>query len=103
MTSGPARLFPAGRYRLTLGRGSRPRAGGRSLSLRVTEPGGRVLSARVVTADEAPPGAYRPLALDFTIPEARVLEAPIRYLGGPGVFLDRIDISPVGAPVPPAS
>ena len=103
VTSGPARLFPAGRYRLTLWARVETPGRGPLLELRVTEPGGRVLSARVVTADEAPPGAYRPLALDFTIPEARVLEAPIRYLGGPGVFLDRIDISPVGAPVPPAS
>jgi hypothetical protein len=98
VTRGPARLFPAGRYRLTLR--ARVDAPGRGplLELRVTEPGGRALSARIVTADETVPGTYHPLALDFTIPEPRVLEVPIKYLGGPGVFLDRIEISRVDGP-----
>ena len=60
----------------------------------MTEPSGRILASRVVKADEVAPDSYRAVTLDYALPDSRVLEFPIGYLGGPAVFLDRIEVSP---------
>ena len=92
---GPARLFPAGRYRLVVwARRAEGPARGALLRLRVTEPSGRILASRVVKADEVAPDRYRAVTLDYALPDSRVLEFPIAYLGGPAVFLDRLEVSP---------
>lgn len=94
LVAGPARLFPAGRYQVIV-RLRAERAGrGPMVRLTVTEPAGRPLAARVVDAGEVPPGAYRDVALDFTLDRPTVLEFPVAYLGDVGVFLDRITVMP---------
>jgi hypothetical protein len=94
LVGGPVRLFPAGRYQLTL----RLRAAGVSqgplVRLTVTEPAGRTLFARVVDAAEVPAGGYRDVTLDFTLDRPRVLEFPVAFLGNVGVFFDRLTIEP---------
>ena len=94
LLSGPARLFPSGRYRLAL----RLRAAGASrgplVRLSVTEPAGRTLTARVVDGAEVPPGDYREVTLDFSLDRPRVLEFPVAFLGDVGVFFDRVTVLP---------
>jgi hypothetical protein len=94
LVAGPARLFPAGRYRLVV----RVRAEGAAteppVRLAVSEPAGRILAARTVDAAEMPPGAYREVGLDFDLARPTVLEFPVGYLGGTGVFFDRLAVTP---------
>jgi hypothetical protein len=94
LVSGPARGYPAGRYRLTLRARSEGRASGPLFQLTVTEPQGRVLAGRTVEAVELPPGAYHEVALDFELPRPAVLEFPVVYLGGAGIWFDRLGIRP---------
>jgi hypothetical protein len=94
LLSGPARLFPAGRYRLAVRLRAEAAGQGPLLRLSVTEPAGRTLAARVVDAAEAPPGAYREVTLDFALDRPTVLEAPVTYLGGVGILFDRVTITP---------
>jgi hypothetical protein len=94
LVSGPARLFPAGRYQLAVRLRAAGVGRGPLVRLSVTEPAGRALAARVVEAAEVPPGAYREVALDFTLDRPRVLEFPVGYLGDVGVFFDRVTVTP---------
>jgi hypothetical protein len=94
LVSGPTRLFPAGRYQLTLRLRAEETGRGPLVRLSVTEPAGRVLAARVVEAGDVPPGAYRDVSLDFALARPTVLEFPIGYVGDVGVFLDRITVTP---------
>jgi hypothetical protein len=94
LVSGPTRLFPAGRYQLTVRLRAEGAGRGPLVRLAVTEPAGRVLAARVVEAGEVPPGAYRDVALDFTLARPTVLEFPIAYLGDVGLLFDRITVTP---------
>ena len=94
LVAGPARLFPAGRYRLVVRVRADGQASGPLLGLAVTEPAGRVLAARTADAAEVPPGAYREVGLDFDLARPTVLEFPVRYLGGTGVFFDRLAVTP---------
>jgi len=94
LVSGPARLFPVGRYRLTVRLRAEATGRGPLVRLAVTEPAGRVLAARTVAAGEVPPGAYRDVSLDFALPRPAVLEFPIGYLGDVGVLFDRITVTP---------
>jgi hypothetical protein len=97
LVSGPARLYPPGRYRLTLHARTEGTARGPVLRLSVTEPQGRVLAARTVDAGELPPGHYRPVGLDFRLERPTVIEFPVGYLGGAGVHFDRLEVIP-GSP-----
>ena len=94
LITGPTRRFPAGRYRLVLRLRAEGHAQGPLVRLAVAEPAGRVLASRVVEAAEVPPGAYREVGLDFDLGRPTVLEFPIGYLGGTGVFFDRLAVTP---------
>jgi hypothetical protein len=94
LVSGPARLFPAGHYQLTVRLRAEAVSRGPLVRLAVTEPAGRVLAARVVEAGEVPPGAYRDVSLDFVLSRPVVVEFPIAYLGDVGVLLDRVTVTP---------
>jgi hypothetical protein len=94
LVSGPARRYPAGRYRLTLRVRSEGQARGPLLRLAVTEPQGRLLADRTVDTAELPPGAYREVGLDFEVARPAVLEFPVGYLGGAGIWFDRLEIRP---------
>lgn len=94
LVSGPARLYPAGAYRLVLRARAEGPVSGPLLRLTVTEPAGRVLAARTVDAAELRSGAYREVSLDFRLPRPTVVEFPIGYLGGGGVFFDRLEVIP---------
>lgn len=94
LVGGPTRLFPAGRYQLAVRLRAAGVGRGPLVRLSVTEPAGRTLAARVVEGLEVPPGAYREVALDFTLDRPRVLEFPVGYLGDVGVFFDRVTVTP---------
>jgi hypothetical protein len=94
LVSGPARLFPPGRYLLAVRLRAEHAGRGPLVRLSVTEPAGRTLAARVVDAGEVPPGAYRDVALEFALDRPTVLEFPVAYLGDVGVLLDRITLTP---------
>jgi len=94
LLSGPRRLYPAGRYRLLLRARAATPAPGPLLRLTVTEPGGRTLAARAADAGELRPGAYHEVGLDFALERPTVLEFPVEYLGGAGVYLDRLEVRP---------
>ena len=94
LVAGPVRLFPPGRYQVTVRLRAEQAGRGPLVRLSVTEPAGRTLAARVVDAGEVPPGAYRDVALDFALDRPTVLEFPVAYLGDVGLFLDRITVSP---------
>jgi hypothetical protein len=94
VVTGPSRLFPAGRYRLVLRARAEGTSGGPLIRLSVTEPAGRVLASRVVEAAEVPPGGYREVALDFDLARPTVLEFPIAFLGGTGVYFDQVRVIP---------
>jgi hypothetical protein len=94
LVGGPARLFPAGRYRLAVRLRAAEEGQGPVARLSVTEPAGRTLASRIVDSAEVPSGAYREVALDFELDRARVLEFPVAYLGNVGVFFDRVTITP---------
>jgi hypothetical protein len=94
LLSGPARLFPAGRYRLALRLRAAAASRGPLVRLSVTEPAGRTLTARVVDGAEVPPGDYREVELDFSLDRPRVLEFPVAFLGDVGVFFDRVTVLP---------
>jgi hypothetical protein len=94
LVGGPARLFPAGRYRLIVRLRAAADGRGPLARLSVAEPAGRTLFARVVDAAEVPPGDYRDVALDFALDRPRVLEFPLAFLGDVGVFFDRVTIEP---------
>jgi hypothetical protein len=98
LVTGPARLYPAGRYRLTLRARSERAAPGPILRLSVTEPAGRVLARRSVEAAELPPGRYGLVSLAFELRQPTVVEFPIGYLGGTGVFFDRLEVTPEPRP-----
>jgi hypothetical protein len=93
LVSGPSRLYPAGHYRLSLRVRAEASVPGPLVRLTVTEPAGRVLADRLVEGPEIPPGAYREVGLDFSLPDAAVVEFPIWYLGGTGVFFDRLRVT----------
>ena len=93
LVSGPARLYPAGRYRLRLRARAAAAASGPVLRLTVAEPMGRSVASRIVQGSELPPGAYREVALDFTLARPTVLEFPVGYLGATGVYFDRIEVT----------
>jgi hypothetical protein len=94
LVAGPARLFPAGRYQLTVRLRAEDTGRGPLARLSVTEPAGRTLAARVVDARELPPGVYHDVALDFALSRPAVLEFPVAYLGDVGLFIDRITVAP---------
>jgi hypothetical protein len=98
VVTGPARLYPAGRYRLTLRARSERVAPGPILRLSVTEPAGRVLARRSVDAAELLPGRYGLVSLPFELRQPTVVEFPIGYLGGTGVFFDRLEVTPEPRP-----
>ncbi len=94
VVTGPARRYPAGRYRLALrARVERPAAGA-ILAMMVTESSGRILATSTVDAGELPADGYREVGFDFALIQPSVLDFPIRYLGGPGVYLDRLRVRP---------
>jgi hypothetical protein len=94
LVAGPVRLYPGGRYRLTLRARAASAARGPFVRLSVAQPAGQVLATRLVDGAELPPGTYHDVSLDFTLPNAAVLEFPVGYLGGAGVFFDRVAIHP---------
>lgn len=94
LVSGPVRLFPPGRYRLSVRLRALPGAHGPLVGLQVAEPVGAVLAARTVDASEVPADAYGEATLDFELSRPTVLEFPVLYLGGTGVFFDRLTVSP---------
>lgn len=94
LLGGPLRLFPAGRYQVSVRLRADGAGHGPLVRLQVTEPGGRTLTSRVVDASEVPPGAYREVALDFALPRPTVLEFTVAYLGDVGVFFDRVTLAP---------
>ena len=94
LTGGPARLFPAGRYRLVLRLRADPGPPGPLARLQVTEPAGRELAGRTIDAAEVPPGAYREVGLEFALVRPTVLEFPVTYLGRVTVAFDRLDVVP---------
>ena len=98
LVTGPARLYPAGRYRLTLRARPDSAASGSILSLSVTEPIGRVLARRFVEAAELPPGRYGNVSMAFELKQPTVVEFPIGYLGRTGVFFDRLEVTPEPSP-----
>ncbi|MBI3456869.1 MAG: hypothetical protein HY002_13920 [Candidatus Rokubacteria bacterium] len=91
---GPSRLYPAGRYRLWLRARAAGVAPGPLLTLAVREPEGRTLAARTVDADELRPGGYREVGLDFYLARPTVADFPVTYLGGTGLYLDRLTVTP---------
>lgn len=93
LVTGPARLYPAGRYRLTLRARAEGAVEGPLLRLAVSEPAGRVLAQRTVDARELAPGAYRDVSLDWELERPAVVEFPTGYLGKTGVFFDRLAVS----------
>ncbi|HEX2500436.1 MAG TPA: hypothetical protein VHO73_03190, partial [Methylomirabilota bacterium] len=94
LVTGPARLYPAGRYRLTLCARVDHAVSGSILRLAVTEPAGRTLAQRSVEASELPPGRYGQVSLAFELGQPTVVEFPIGYLGGTGVLFDRLEVTP---------
>ena len=53
-----------------------------------------MLAARVVDASELPPGRYAEVSLEFQLERPSVVEFPTGYLGGTGVFFDRLAVTP---------
>ena len=94
LVSGPARLFPAGRYQLAVRLRAAALGRGPLVRLSVSEPAGRSLAAREVDAAEVPPGGYREVTLEFTLDRPRVLEFPLAFLGDVGVLFDRVTVTP---------
>lgn len=94
LVSGPARLFPPGRYRLTVRLRAAAPGRGPLVGLAVTEPVGVALATRTVPATEVPSDAYGEAILDFELSRPTVLEFPILYLGDVGVFFDRVTVTP---------
>jgi len=92
LVTGPSRLYPAGRYRVALRARAADVAHGPVMRLTVTEPAGRTLAARTVDGAELPPDGYREIGLDFELAGPTVLEFPVSYLGGPGIWFDRVEI-----------
>jgi hypothetical protein len=93
LLTGPARLYPAGAYRLVLRARAAQAARGPLLALTVTEPAGRELARRAVDGAELAPGGYREVALEFHLDRAAVLEFPTWYQGDVGVYFDRLTVS----------
>ena len=94
LVSGPARLFPPGRYRLSVRLRAATPGRGPLIGLAVTEPAGTVLATRTVPATEVPADVYGEAALDFDLNRPTVLEFPVLYLGDVGVFFDRVTVTP---------
>jgi hypothetical protein len=94
LLGGPVRLFPAGRYQLSVRLRADGTGRGPLVRLEVTEPAGRTLAERLVDASELRPGAYHEVTLDFALPRPTVLEFPVAYLGDVGVFFDRVTVTP---------
>lgn len=94
LVTGPARLFPAGRYRLALRLRATAPARGPLVRLAVTTPAGPELAGRTVDAAEVLPGAYREVTLDFALGQSLVLEFPVAYLGDVEVLFDRVTVEP---------
>src|SRR5262245_21713313 len=106
LVSGPSRLYPAGRKRVTLRARAEEAVAGAVLRLTVTEPIGRTLAERTVEGRELAPGAYREVSLAFALAHPTVLEFPVIYLGQTGTYFDRIvarPADPAATPTPPAS
>jgi hypothetical protein len=93
LLTGPARLYPAGTYRVALRARAAAPARGPLLELTVTEPAGRELARRAVDGGELVADAYREVALDFRLDRPTVLEFPTWYLGGVGVYFDRVAVT----------
>jgi hypothetical protein len=94
VVSGPARLFPPGRHRLSVRLRAAAPGRGPLVGLTVTEPVGAALATRTVPATEVPSDAYGEATLDFELSRPTVLEFPVLYLGDVGVFFDRLTITP---------
>jgi hypothetical protein len=94
LVSGPARLFPPGRYGLGVRLRATAPGHGPLVHLSVTTPSGPELAGRTVDASEVPPGAYRDVWLEFTLDRSLVLEFPVVYLGDVGVLFDRVTVVP---------
>jgi hypothetical protein len=94
LVGGPTRLFPAGRYRLSVRLRAAATGQGPLVALAATEPAGTALATRTVAAADVPPGAYHEATLDFELRRPTVLEFPVAYLGDVGVFFDRVTVAP---------
>lgn len=94
LVTGPARLFPAGRYRLSLRLRAERLSRTPVVRLAVKTPTGPELASRTVAPAEVLPGAYREVTLDFSLDRPRVLEFPVSYLADVGVLLDRVSVVP---------
>src|SRR5262249_38323451 len=94
LVSGPARLFPAARSRLSLRLRAATPGRGPLVGLAVTEPMGAVLATRTIPATEVPVDTFGEVTLDFDLSRAAVLEFPVLYLGDVSVFFDRITVTP---------
>ena len=95
LVSGPARLFPPGRYRLSVRLRAAAPGRGPLVGLAVTEPVGTV--AR--DARRYPPPRCRPTSTGrrrwiSTLSRPTVLEFPVLYFGDVGVFFDRLTVTP---------
>jgi len=102
IVTGPTRLYPPGRYQLTLRARVDDGARGPLLRLAVSEPDGHVLARRNVDVSEFPAGRYGLVHLAFELTRPTVLDFPIAYLGGARVLLDRLDVTlePAASPGP---
>jgi hypothetical protein len=94
LVSGPTRLFPPGRFRLSVRLRAEAPGRGPLVGLEVTEPVGAVLARRTVPATEVRSDVYGEAILDFELSRPTVLEFPVLYLGDVGVFLDRVTVTP---------
>ena len=94
IVDGPARRYPAGRFRLFLRARLLKSLEGPVLVLAVQEPAGATLARRAIRGAELASDGYREVGLDFETDRPTVLEFPMDYIGGTGVYLDRLRIVP---------
>ena len=91
---GPTRRFPAGQHRVEVYARADSQPAGPVLEITVTEPWGPVLAQRTGDARDLVATEYRPMVLSVWLGRPTVLDVVVRYLGGPGVSLDRVVLAP---------
>lgn len=98
--SGPLRHYPPGHYRLWIRlKLDRPVAGAFARCAAQLASAGRELGRRdLLGADVPDPERYVELSVPFTVTRAAVLEFPCTYLGGVGVWFDRLRIERLEGP-----